>query len=218
MKTILCFGDSNVWGGIPGAFDPVTGLAGRHPKNKRWTAILQRTLGDEYDVVVDGINARTTTLDEIIPGRPYKNGLAQLPVSLEIHYPIDLVIFWIGTNDTKIQFKRGAENIKEGARKLIQCVKSSNKGSSAKPPQILLIAPQPIIKVQNLHPQLDDSSIEKSNNIGLLYQQLAQEEKCEYLNAGLLIQSSSIDGVHLDEFANEVLGKSIADKVREISL
>ncbi len=218
MKTILCFGDSNVWGGIPGAFDPATGLAGRHPKNKRWTAILNKLLGDKYDVVVDGINARTTTLDEIIPGRPYKNGLTHLPVSLEIHYPIDLVIFWIGTNDNKIQFKRSAEDIKEGMRKLIQCVKSSNKGPNAKPPQILLISPHPIIKVQNLHPQLDDSSVEKSNRIGLLYQELAREENCEFLNAGLLVQSSNIDGVHLDEPANEVLGKSIAEKVREISL
>ena len=118
MKIIFCFGDSNVWGGIPGVFNPETGLAGRYIKHKRWAGVLQKTLGDNYDIVAEGINARTTTLDEIIPGRPYKNALKQLPVSLEIHYPIDMVIFWIGTNDTKIQFNRSLEAIKEGTRQL----------------------------------------------------------------------------------------------------
>lgn len=216
MKTILCFGDSNVWGGAPGGFDQTTGLAVRHPKNKRWTNILQETLGYDYDVVVDGINARTTNLNEIVPGRPYKNALTQLPVSLEIHYPIDLVLFWIGTNDTKIQFNRTPGEIKEGMRELILCVKASNKGPQAKPPKILLIAPQPIIDVKNLHPQLDASSIEKSNKISQLYEKLAQEEHCEFLNAGSLVRSSNIDGVHLDELACITLGKRIANKVKKI--
>lgn len=106
MQTILCFGDSNVWGQVPGVFNPETGLAGRYTKNKRWTGVLQKILGDDYDVIVDGINARTTTLDEIVPGRPYKNALKQLPVTLEAHYPIDLIIFFIGTNNTKTQYKQ----------------------------------------------------------------------------------------------------------------
>ncbi|MCW5589586.1 MAG: hypothetical protein KIT27_07995 [Legionellales bacterium] len=216
MQTIFCFGDSNVWGGIPGIFNPETGLAGRYPKHKRWTGVLQNELGDNYDVVVEGINARTTTFDEIIPGRPYKNALKQLPISLEIHYPIDLIIFWVGTNDTKIQFNCAAEAIKENMRQLIQLVKASNKGSNAKAPKILLIAPQPIIKITNLHPQLDDSSIEKSQQLAPLYQTLAIEESCEFIDAGSSIQSSRIDGVHLDEMACEKIGKVIAKKVREI--
>lgn len=214
MKTILCFGDSNVWGCMPGAFNPETGLCGKYPKSKRWSSVLQKILGDNYDVVVEGINARTTDLDEIVPGRPYKNALKQLPVSLEIHYPIDLVIFWVGTNDTKIQFDRAPETIKEGMRSLIQCVKSSNKGTETRAPKILLIAPQPIIKIPNLHPQLDDTSIEKSKKIAVLYQALATEENCEFMDAGLFVKSSQIDGVHLDETECDKLGKAMAEKIR----
>lgn len=216
MKTILCFGDSNVWGNIPGSFDQETGLSGKYPKNKRWTGILQKNLGDEFDVIVDGINARTTNMDELVPGRPYKNGLVQLPITLEINYPIDLVAFWIGTNDTKIQFDRTLEDLKKGMQQLIACVRNSNKGPQAQSPKILLIAPQPVIKVPNLHPQLDEGSIEKSNKIALIYQELAKEENCEFFDAGSLVRSSEIDGVHLDENACETLGKTLATKIRQI--
>lgn len=216
MKTILCFGDSNVWGGIPGAFDPETNLAGRYIKNKRWTGILQKELGDEFDVITEGINARTTELDEIVPGRPYKNALNVLPICLESHYPIDLLIFWIGTNDTKIQFNRSVDAIKNGMRNLIHCVKTSNKGPEGSAPKILFIAPQPIIKVDNLHPQLDDSSIEKSKKLASIYASLAEEEKCAFLNAGDYIQSSLIDGVHLDETACKDIALAIATKVKTI--
>lgn len=216
MKTILCLGDSNVWGNIPGAFDPTTGLSGRYAFNKRWTGVLQKALGDDYEVVTEGINARTTTLDEIVPGRPYKNALTQLPVCLETHYPIDLIVFWLGTNDTKIQFNRSALEIKEGMRHLIKLVKTCNKGPIATAPKILLCAPQPIIKIPNLHPQLDESSIEKSQLLGELYQQLATEETCDFLDGASIVTSSSIDGVHLDEPQCGLLGKAIAAKVKQI--
>lgn len=216
MKTILCFGDSNVWGNIPGAFDQNTGLSGRYTPDKRWTGVLQKTLGENCKVIEEGINGRTTTLDELVPGRPYKNGLTQLPVCLETHYPIDLVVFWLGSNDTKIQFNRSAKDIMEGMRQLIKLVKACNKGPIAIAPKILLCAPQPIIKTPNLHPQLDDSSIEKSQHIGELYQQLATEEACDFLDAASIVTSSLLDGVHLDETQCVLLGKAVAAKAKLI--
>src|SRR6185312_15728191 len=124
MKTILCYGDSNLRGFIPGTFDEKTGLSARYAKNKRWTGVLQNKLGDKYDVIEEGLNGRTTNLDEIIPGRPFRNGLALLPACLESHYPIDLVIFMLGTNDTKVQFNRTAEEIAEGMRELVKVIKT----------------------------------------------------------------------------------------------
>ena len=76
MKTILCYGDSNLRGTIPGpALDKMGLIKPRYPQNKRWTGILQKNLGEEYNVIEEGIGGRTTTLDEIFPGRPYRNGL-----------------------------------------------------------------------------------------------------------------------------------------------
>lgn len=213
MKTILCYGDSNVWGNKPGSFNETTGLSGRYTKNERWTGILQKKLGEKYNIIEEGINSRTTNLDEIIPGRPYKNGLALLQVSLESHYPIDLIIFMLGTNDTKIQYNRTAEQITQGMRQLIHFVKSTNKGPAINAPKILLIAPHPIIKIDNLHPQLNDDSIEKSKNLAPLYLQLANEEQCEFIDASLHIASSQIDGVDLDPPQCEILAQAIAEKV-----
>ncbi|MBA2654859.1 MAG: hypothetical protein H0U71_07325 [Gammaproteobacteria bacterium] len=85
MKIILCYGDSNLRGFIPGTFDESTGLSERFEKDKRWAGLLQIILGEKYNIIEEGINGRTTTLDEKIPGRPYRNGLTQLPVCLESH-------------------------------------------------------------------------------------------------------------------------------------
>jgi lysophospholipase L1-like esterase len=210
MSTILCFGDSNVWGNIPASFDPISGLCKRYERAKRWTGVLQNELGEKYHVVEEAINGRTTTLDEIIPGRPYKNGLTLLLPTLESHYPIDIVVFMLGTNDTKVQYNRSAGEITEGMRQLVKVVKTSNKGNKGDPPKILLIAPQAIIRNANLPPMFDEDSIKKSEDLGEKYRQLAKEESCEFLDASLVATSSHLDSLHLDETGTKSLGKAIA--------
>jgi lysophospholipase L1-like esterase len=216
MKTILCYGDSNVRGFMPGTFNIKTRWSERYPKNKRWTGILQKKLGENYDVVEEGIGGRTTSFDEIIPGRPFRNGLNELPMCLESHYPIDLVVFMLGTNDTKLQFNNSATDIAEGMRKLIHIVKASNKGPSMSTPKILLLAPQPILKLDDLHDQFDESSIKNSCELAGLYQRIAIEEKCEFLDASLIVISSKIDGIHLDEPQCILLGNAVAEKIAHI--
>lgn len=213
MKTILCYGDSNLRGFIPGTFDEKTGLSARYVKDKRWTGILQNKLGENYNVVEEGINGRTTILDEIIPGRPFRNGLTLLPACLESHYPIDLVIFMLGTNDTKIQFNKTAEEITDGMRQLVKLIKMCDKGPNLTAPKILIIAPQPILKIENLHPQYDGEPIKKSELLSALYKQMSQHEKCEFIDAGHILSSSKLDGIHLDESEHKLLGHAVADRV-----
>ena len=45
MKTVLCFGDSNTWGYVPGSDGE------RWPREVRWPVRLQSALGDEWFVV-----------------------------------------------------------------------------------------------------------------------------------------------------------------------
>lgn len=56
-KRILCYGDSNTWGYIPGT-------AKRHDTKTRWTGMLQDKLGDEYEIIEEGLNSRTTIIDD----------------------------------------------------------------------------------------------------------------------------------------------------------
>ena len=97
MKTILCYGDSNTYG-----YNPVTG--GRWSEDIRWTGRLQQLLGDEYKVIEEGCNGRTTMYKA--PGEGWKSGLEYLKPCLNSHKPVDAVVMMLGTNDLKMDFVR----------------------------------------------------------------------------------------------------------------
>ena len=86
MKTILCYGDSNTWGYIPGT-------GNRYPRQVRWTGVLQNLLGEKFHVIEEGLNGRTTVMDD--PTRIAKNGLPYLRPCLDSHAPIDLVVLML---------------------------------------------------------------------------------------------------------------------------
>ena len=99
-------------------------------------------------------------------------------------------------------------------RQLIKLVKSSNKGPQMEPPAVLIISPQSIIKVPDLHPQFAGDAIEKSKALAQIYHRIAREEGCEFLDADFLISSSKIDGVHLDETSCTILGMAVFEKIQ----
>ena len=109
MKTILCFGDSNTWG-----FDPDATASSpypiRHAHDVRWTGVLARELGQEFHVIEEGQNGRTTVHED--PIVQHRNGRTYLPPCLESHKPIDLVVLMLGTNDLKAMFHlRGGRGV-----------------------------------------------------------------------------------------------------------
>ena len=64
---ILCYGDSNTWG-----YTPISKK--RYPANIRWTGVLQNLLGKDFWIIEEGLNGRTTNLEE--PGKNGENGQA----------------------------------------------------------------------------------------------------------------------------------------------
>ena len=58
MKRILCFGDSNTWGLIPG-----TGK--RFADGVRWTSIIRNDLEQSgYEIIEEGLCGRTTIFED----------------------------------------------------------------------------------------------------------------------------------------------------------
>ena len=57
-KRIVCFGDSNTWG-----LNAET--MRRFPEEVRWPCLLQEKLGDEYQIIEEGLPGRTSVMDEI---------------------------------------------------------------------------------------------------------------------------------------------------------
>lgn len=106
MKTVLCYGDSNTYG-----YDPSDGF--RYPESVRWTCRLQKLLGDDYRIIEEGCNGRTTVFDD--PIESWKNGRDYLKPCLNSHKPIDIVILMLGSNDLKETFHASAKQIAAGA-------------------------------------------------------------------------------------------------------
>jgi len=208
MKQILCYGDSNTWGYTPGTCQ-------RLPHDVRWTGVLQKELGADYAVLEEGLNGRNTVYSE----SGTRCGIDYLMTCLITHKPIDAVVLMLGTNDLRWTDAHGAA---EGVRRIIkqlhdaaELVESSAIFTTEKP-RILLVSPIHAHEVLN-QKEPGDYHIgypEKSLEFARYYEKLALETGCEFLDASLYGEPSTIDGLHMTLDSHPRLGKAVADKVR----
>lgn len=206
MKTILCYGDSNTWG-----YDPATQT--RFPRDVRWPGVLRSDLGEGYIVIEEGLNGRTTVWDD--PIELDKNGATYLRPCIQTHKPMDLVIIMLGTNDLKTRFSLPTCDIASGAGVLVDIVRKSDTGIVGGAPEVLLIAPPPAVELTSFA-EMFENAIEKSGDFAKHYRRVANEKGCHYLNAGDSVESSTLDGIHLESDMHKALGRSTAAKVKEI--
>ena len=210
MKTVLCYGDSNTWGCIP-LEGP--GRARRFPPATRWPGVLRSELGEGYWVVEEGLSGRTTVWDDALS--PHRNGRALLPPLLLTHEPLDLVIIMLGTNDLKHRIGVSAREIAEGAGMVVDVVAGSDCGPGGSAPQALLVCPPPVAQLDELDDEFEGAT-EKSGQLAGHYAAIAEARSCSFVDAGSLISSSDVDGIHLDEPEHRVLGQAIAEHVRTL--
>jgi lysophospholipase L1-like esterase len=208
MKTILCYGDSNTWG-----YDAST--QGRFPPEIRWPKVLQRELADGFDVIPEGLNGRTTVWPDPVEGE-YKSGKTYLTACLESHHPIDLVVILLGTNDLKHRFGQSAADIARGAAALAQIVMTSAFGPGGSAPKVLLVAPAPTVVGDGPFADMFAGADEKSRDLGKHYGALAAELGCAFLDAGQVIVSTKLDGIHLDAGEQVKLGKAVVREARRL--
>jgi lysophospholipase L1-like esterase len=210
MTNILCYGDSNTWGCIP---LPGPEPARRFPPDARWPGVLRRQLGDGYWIVEAGLNGRTTVWED--PLALHRNGRELLLPTLLTHQPLDLVIIMLGTNDLKHRLNASAAEIAEGAGMLTDIVAGSGCGRDGGAPQTLLVCPPPITEVDQFDDEFE-GGVEKSRQLSRHFAATAEARSCAFFDAGSLISSSDVDGIHLDEPEHARLGATLADQVRQI--
>lgn len=204
MKSILCFGDSNTWG-----FNPIN--KERFSREVRWTGILQKELGNEYHVIEEGCNGRTTVWDDPIEG--YKNGQDYLIPCLASHKPIDMVILMLGSNDLKKHFSLSAFDIASAVGVLVNIIQKSDCGLKGRPPELLALVPPLIAKLTEFAGMFEDAT-EKSKQLSAEYRRMAREQNCPLLDTTEIVCSSNIDGIHLEAGDHKKLGQAVADRVR----
>lgn len=205
MKRILCYGDSNTWG-----YDPVS--QERFDRDTRWPGALRNALGEGYEIIEEGLGGRTTVWDDPIEG--YKNGQTYLIPCLASHAPLDLVIIMLGTNDLKKRFSLSAFDIAEGARVLVDVAQRSGAGIKGQSPPVLLLAPPPTTTL-SFFSEMFEGAAEKSRKFAEHYGRVAQEMRCACLDAGTVIVSSPLDGIHLEAAEHVKLGTAVAAKVKD---
>lgn len=209
---VLAYGDSNTWGAIPA---PQRGAGGRRfDEDTRWTRIMLAALGPQFTLFEEGLNGRTTCLDDPVEGRD-KNGATYLPVSLLTHKPLDLVIIMLGTNDLKYRLSMTAGDIADGAANLAAVVGLSDCGPDGKAPEVLLVCPAPLGKLTWLADMLEGAPA-KAARLPAEFRRVAAQRNLRVFDAGSVIRCSDVDGIHLDQDSHLALGRALAAEVGKI--
>lgn len=210
MKTVLCYGDSNTYG-----YNPSNGL--RYPEDVRWTGILRTLLGNEYRIVEEGCNGRTTIFDD--PAEGWKNGLTYLQPCLNSHKPVDIVILMLGSNDLKKTFHASAEAIADGAGELVNVIQTFTREKQGFEPKIILVSPPEIGEGMWSSPfygSFDETAIQRSREFPKYYQKVAEKYQCVFFDAAEYIEPSEVDSLHLSREAHSILAKELCEVIRHI--
>jgi lysophospholipase L1-like esterase len=208
MPVILTFGDSNTHGTPPVEGAPRFGLT------TRWPRVMLAALGPDWHLIEEGHGGRTTVHPDPIEGL-HKNGIAALPIMLDSHRPIDVITIMLGTNDLKERFSVNAADIAQSCEQLILMVRASDAGPQGRAPQILLIAPPPVLEVGRLAMTFRGGAA-KSKDLAAACRAVAEAQGVAFLDAGSVIRSSPLDGIHFDETEHGKLGRAVARAVLDL--
>lgn len=209
--TVLAFGDSLTWGK-----DPVAD--GRHRLEDRWPTVLAQGLlargpGADTHMVAEGLGGRTTCFDDHA-GAADRNGARILPILLGSHYPVDLLIIMLGTNDLKPYICGRAAGAAAGIERLIEIARSYPYGYGTTAPEILVVAPPIFAETEGGDRQpAGGRDIAESRRLAPAYAAVAKRRTCAFFDAATVAQSSPIDGVHLDANHTRAIGTALVPVV-----
>lgn len=205
MKHILVYSDSLSWGIIPASRK-------RLLFEQRWPGVMEIALcvaGQKVRVIEDCLNGRRTVWDD--PFKPGRNGLTGLAQRIEIHSPLDLVILMLGTNDFQSMHEHNAWHSSQGILALISAIRFAPIEPGMPVPPILVVAPPAIQTPKGPIAPKFQGGEHKCVGLADAYRQVCEEVNCHFFDAGSVISSSKVDGVHLDLEQHLMLGKAVAE-------
>lgn len=209
-KRILCFGDSNTFGYAPDG--------SRFPEEVRWTGRLKELLKADYQIIEEGFNGRTTIFDDPVEGG-YKSALQYLPPCAMSHYPIDLVLLMLGTNDTKERFAMNAFTISQCMEQLISAIERYARDGGMNPSKILLVSPIEVgenLMDTQMAQIFGPRSIEISKGLEREYARVAEKLNVHFLSASRYAKPCYEDAIHMTGGEHEKLAAAFAKKIKEL--
>jgi lysophospholipase L1-like esterase len=189
MQTVVCFGDSNTWGYVPGSD------AERYPREVRWPGRLQLALGDGWDVIAEGLNGRTAAVDS--PVEDGRNGVDYLLPCLRSHRPVDMVVIYLGTND--VNFLR-ADLVARSVTRLVKLARASETGPGRAGPSVLVVCPPPF----------------DGHALGPFFAAECIALGCELLDLDGVAAYTAHDTEHLDADGHAAVAAAVEERVRRL--
>ena len=204
MKSVLCYGDSNVWGYISGTD------AERYDNLTRFTGILQNMLGEDYAVIEEGMPGRTCCADDISKTMGNKNGSIFFPQCVYSHLPLDYVVLLLGTNDLKKDLNTSAKDCALAIEnKYILPLQAGFDGKIKQIPQIIIIAPA---KISDGSWGIFEGADTESKNFNTEYKLIAEKHNCIFVdNANL---ENGVDKIHLTAQSHKILSQKLFDAIK----
>lgn len=202
-KRILCFGDSNTWGYIPGT------KAERYPTDIRWTGVLQNLLGNNYEIIEEGLNSRTIKENDNRPGKEGRIAMDYIIPCLDTHNPLDYILIMLGSNELKSEFNLSAKDIGDNLKSLIQVIQFRTKA------EIIIIVP-PILNENTEYAMTNNKYVgayEKSLEFKKVYVDIAKELGLKIVD----VQDKMIvgvDGAHITEESHSMLAGAICNVIK----
>lgn len=210
MKKILCYGDSNTYGHNPADCSRLS---------VRWTKLLAESLGDNYEIVEEGLCGRTTVFDD--PFDSGLNGRDLLEPIIKTHKPLDLIIIMLGTNDLQTRFSPTAPAVARGVETLIKIAKNPFI-YGGKIPEILVVSPILIDEELGNSYFAAIYGVKKaadiSKQLAPQIEAVAKQHGVLFMDAAKYAKPSPLDGVHMDEENHKKLADAFVDKIKEIGI
>lgn len=219
-KRILIYGDSNTYG-----FDADT--HGRFDEDTRWTKVCQKLLGDQYEIVEEGMCGRNTSHDipeeealstELLEA-PYVNGLKFIAPCVLSHLPLDVICVKLGSNDLDVEALRTPEMIAGSAAEVLKKAKAlAEEKFPDHPCKYVLMAP--IASTEDaLHGEFaedfTEEILERAKLLPAAYEKKAAQEGFLYFNINEHAKCGKTDGTHMDAENHRKMAEAVSQWFRE---
>lgn len=205
MKTILVFGDSNVWGYFP--------EVERLPFEQRLCGLLNARLGNNYRIIEDGLPGRMARMED--PLSPNHCGYPHLETALEVNAPVDLLVLHLGTNEARDMLNMNGYCIAASLERLVNLAKNHPAGYNAQ--RILIVAPHPLapdVGNRAFDYLFSERSHRSTLDFGKAFEDLAKRTGCDFLDcAPLEFELSPTDGIHYSANDVQKLANAISDYI-----
>jgi lysophospholipase L1-like esterase len=211
MPILMCFGDSNTHG-----TPPITqrGVYARYDAATRWPTRAAAQLGPDWALVEEGLPGRTTCFDDPMMG-DHMNAVMGLRIALNSHGPLEYMTLMLGTNDVKSRFGASAERIVAGIAGLVDMALAPEMAARHPGLRILLIAPPPVQEIGPLAGEFIGAAA-KGQALAPLLQDYATTRGLGFLDAGRVLQTSPIDGIHYAAQSHAALAIAAAKALKAL--